>query len=167
MIFRNKVKNENVVLVDHSLKDSAVFRLRYINFHSSRVYPNNYGLFDMYSLPFKLPLGINLLDAFKILSYLINYFEEKYNIKKFSPECLKLLDRALSYETLGFQKFSEQLETTEVNDLFMVTGDLKKFQDSDYYENYFNWYIPNVTLEEIKIIYDIYKTKQKRRVLNK
>ena len=46
----------------------------------------------------------------------------------------------------------------------MVTGNLKKFQESDYYENYFNWYIPNVSLEEIRVIYDIYKTKQKRLI---
>ncbi len=167
MIFKHKLKNENIVLVDHGIKEGDVFRLRYINFHNSKKHPDQYGLFDMYSMPFKMPEGMNLLDAFKILSYLINYFEEKFNIPKFSPESLKLLDRALNYEALGFQKYPEQLEDTYVNDLFMVTGSLKKFTESSYYENYFNWYIPNITIKEIKIIYDIYNIKPKRKVLNK
>ncbi len=158
---------KDTILIDHPTKDIDIYRLRYVNYHSRRKQPDVYGFFDMYIKPFKLPLGMNLLDAFKVLSYLIDYFEKNFNISKFSPGCLKMLDKALNFEELGFLRLNEYLSDDEVNDLFMVTGNLEKFKESPNYLRYFNWYIPNVSKEQIKEIYELNKRHQKILKLHK
>lgn len=156
----DKLKKEPI-LKDHQAKDVDIYRLRCVNFHNGKKHPENYGFFDIYTKSFKLPLGMNLLDAFKVLSYLIDYFEKNFNIPKFSSSCFNMLDKALNFEELGFQRLNEYLCDDEVNDLFMVTGNLEKFKESANYLRYFNWYIPNVSKEEIKEIYEINKRRQR------
>lgn len=110
-------------------------------------------MIDWSCKPFKLPLNMPREDAFKVISFLSDYVEAQANIRPASLESVRTVDKALSLERLGFTKFPYDIKDNYVIDLFTVGGRIRRFLSSEYYSKYFEWYTPNITLEEIQKIY--------------
>lgn len=147
-------------LEDHPLGNQNIYRLRYVNYHrigeNWGMRPDNLGVIESIYDPFVLPLGMEREDAFKILSYLIDFIEEKYELRQCSEKGVYLLNSMLFFEELGFRKLSIKLprNSDDVADLFTVSGRLLLFQNSDEYSRYFEWYTEGVTFEDVCDIYD-------------
>ena len=139
-------------LVDHPIGNQNLYRLHYYNIHYHYI-QKNYGLIDMFCKPFMFPRGISREDGFKVLSYLTDYIEDKGNLKECSIESVQTLDDILDLERLGFIRAIDY-NPNEVIDLFTVTGRVKRFMDTSYYEKYFEWYTPGVKKKEIVNIYN-------------
>ena len=92
-------------------------------------------------------------DAFKVLSYLTDFIEERNDIEPCSLKSVLTLDKAIDLERFGFTRV-EELDDNEILDLFTVTGRLLLFKRSELYKKYFNWYKEGVTLEEVSSIYN-------------
>ncbi len=98
--------------------------------------------------PFLLPKGMKKQDAFRVLSYLGQYIEKNSNSSDGISMKVATLDSVL--ERYGFLRFD--FPTAFVVDLFAV-DDSMKFRKSEYYSKYFEWYIPNVSRDEVVEIY--------------
>lgn len=147
-------------LEDHPLGMQNVYRLHYVNYHrigeNYGMDSNNIGVIDWSFRPFTLPSGMCREDAFKVLSYLTDYIEKKFDIESCSRESVATLDEVIDLDRLGFTRLNTRIGRNETNiiNLFTVTGRLLLFKQSEYYSKYFNWYNENVALEEVKRIYD-------------
>ncbi len=147
-------------LEDHPLGMQNVYRLHYVDYHRFGerygMGPNHVGVVDWPFQPFMLPSGMNREDAFKVLSYLTDRIEENPNIKPYSQKSVATLNQTLDLEKLDFTRLNicVSRNETDIIDLFTVTGRLLLFKQSEYYSKYFEWYTENVTLEEVKNIYD-------------
>lgn len=91
-------------------------------------------------------------EGFKVLSYIIDIIEKRKDIKACLLNSVKILDEVLNLENLGFTKIVENDENKILN-LFTVNGRLLLFKKSNLYNKYFEWYVDNVTFEEVKTIY--------------
>ncbi len=154
-IFSKKIHRDDEFdadFVDHPIGNQNLYRLHYYESYK-RGNEGNYGLVDMYYKPFMLPLEMSREDGFKVLSYLTDYIEEKGNMKECSLKSVQTLDQVLDLERLGFTRVEEYQEE-DVIDLFTVTGRVKRFMNTPYYEKYFEWYIPGVKREEVVDIYN-------------
>ncbi len=147
----------NAKLENHELGNQNIYRLRYISYQRiGEGYTNqkdNLELMDWPFDPFMLPLKMSREEAFKVLSYLIDYLEKNLALPECSYEGVKALNEVLSLERLGFKKISHPVADKDIIDLFTVTGRILLFQKSKNYLKYFDWYTEGVTLEEIKGIY--------------
>lgn len=94
-------------------------------------------------------------DGFKILSYLTNFIEKRDDTEPCSLKSVRMLDSVLDLERFGFTRVKEDNEKN-ILDLFTVRGRLLLFKKSELYSKYFEWYVENVTLEEVKKIYAKY-----------
>lgn len=154
---KNTAQEFEAELEDHPLGNQTIYRLYYINYHRMRNQnDNNVGVVDWPFSPFTLPDGMSRQDAFKVLSYLTDYIEQKFNLEPCSHKSVSALDNALNLERLGFKKLNISLDndSTDVIDLFTVSGRVQLFKKSNHYQKYFEWYIDGVTLEEVKNIYN-------------
>lgn len=146
-------------LMDHPLGDSNIYRLHYVNYHrfgeSYGMGPNNSAIVNFPYKPFMLPEGMSREDAFKVLSYLTDYLEDKLDLDECSLESVEELNKLLDVERLGFTRININIgpEESDVIDLFTVTGRVLLFKNSEYYSKYFEWYTKGVTLKEVKDIY--------------
>ena len=146
-----------VDLEDHEVENQNIYRLHFINYHRIDEYDgnkdNNIGVIDWPCKPFELPNGMSREDAFKVLSYLTDFIEERNDIEPCSLKSVLTLDKAIDLERFGFSRVEES-DDSKVLDLFTVTGRLLLFKRSELYKKYFNWYKEGVTLEEVHSIYD-------------
>lgn len=146
-----------VDLEDHEVENQNIYRLHFINYH--RILENvdnkdnNVGLIDWPCKPFRLPNGMSREDAFKVLSYLTDFIEERNDIEPCSLKSVLTLDKVIDLERFGFTRVEESNDN-EILDLFTVTGRLLLFKRSELYKKYFNWYKEGVTLEEVSSIYN-------------
>ena len=155
-IFSKKIYREdefNADFVDHPIGNQNLYRLHYYETYK-RETDGNYGLVDIYYKPFMLPPEMSREDGFKVLSYLTDYIEEKGNMKECSWKSVQTLDQVLDIERLGFTRVLEDYQGEDVIDLFTVSGRVKRFMNTPYYQKYFEWYIPGVKKEEVKKIYN-------------
>ena len=154
-IFSKKINREDEFdadFIDHPIGNQNLYRLHYYESYK-RGTDGKYGLVDMYYKPFMLPRGMSREEGFKVLSYLTDYIEEKGNMKECSWKSVQTLDQVLDLERLGFTRVEEYQEE-DVIDLFTVSGRVKRFMNTPYYQKYFEWYIPGVKKEEIVDIYN-------------
>ena len=111
------------------------------------------GVIDWPFKPFMLPYEMSREDGFKVLSYLTDFIEKQLNLSPCSYKSVSTLNSVLDLERLGFKRVNEDINDSEVIDLFTVSGRLLLFKNSRHYQKYFEWYTENITLDEIKAIY--------------
>ncbi len=146
-------------LKNHELGNQNIYRLRYVSYQRiGEGYiklKNNVEKMDWTLDPFMLPLGMSREEAFRVLSYLIDYIEQNLSLPECSFPGLKALNDVLDLERLGFKKVpnKETIPDADIIDLFTVTGRILLFKKSKNYKKYFDWYTEGVTLEEVKAIY--------------
>ena len=133
-LFVNRDYEFDAELEDHPLGNQTKYRLYYMKYY--RKQDSTVGAMDWPFIPFMLPEGMNREDAFKVLSYLTDFIERRLNL-----------------ERLGFKRINETLDDNEVIDLFTVAGRVELFKRSKHYSKYFEWYVENVTFDEVKDIY--------------
>lgn len=159
-------------------KEASAIRLFYVSYETFIGYHDGqkkicetYGI----SSPFKLPNGMSIEDACKVVSYLSDFVEKGNNLEPACEQSVRMVSNIL--EKYGFSKVegkekghyhavSEYIpfHTTRANfpatekiegvvDLFSVGGDFKIFKKTDLYDRYFEWYTEGVTKQEVANIY--------------
>lgn len=130
-------------------------------------------VFQVYGVtcPFRLPEGMTLKDACRIVSYLTDKVEKENEFEIGDTKGTKLVSELLAdygfkalrgkkyncmysnqkYKILGKIKTICEKEPNTV-DLFTVRGDMKVFDKTELKSRYFPWYAKGVTKEEVKAI---------------
>lgn len=149
----------NTTFENHSVGNQEIYRLYYVNYHLiGKNYGDNgdgIGMINWPCHPFKLPEGMTREEGFKVLSYLTDFIERREDIEYCSLNSVKTLDGVLDLERFGFQRVNE-IDENKILNLFTVSGRLQYFKRSELYSKYFEWYIEDVTLEEVISIYAKY-----------
>ena len=149
----------DATLEDHSVGNQDIYRLYFVNYHrigeSYGRQDNNVGVINWPCNPFMFPEGMSREEGFKVLSYLTDFIEKREDTEPCSLKSVRTLDGVLDLERFGFKRVKEDDENKILN-LFTVSGRLLLFQRSKLYPKYFEWYVENVTLEEVKNIYTKY-----------
>ncbi len=124
------------------------------------------------SSPFKIPEGMTMQEAYKVISYISEFVENTYNKEPASSDSVALTSYTLG--SYGFEKIEGfpkgYTHTTEeyvgkgkiipettipaTMDLYSVGGDFNQFKKSNLYKKYFEWFTENVSLEEVQAIYN-------------
>ena len=102
-----------------------------------------------------LPEEMTREEGFKVLSYLPDFIEKRNDIEPCSLKSVRTFDGVLDLEKFGFIRIDEDDENKILN-LFTISERLLLFKRSALYQKYFEWYIKNVTLSEVKRIYAKY-----------
>lgn len=143
-------------LEDHPIGNQNIYRLYYINYHRIGEYhghrKNNIGIINWRFNPFILPKEMTREEGFKVLSYLTDFIEKREDTEPCSFKSVSTLDGVLNLERFGFTRVEEKDESKILN-LFTVDGRLLLFKRSNLYSKYFEWYVENVTKEEVESIY--------------
>ncbi len=124
------------------------------------------------SNPFKLPKGMSLTDACRLVSYLSEKVEQENNLEPACEKSVAMVSHLLPQ--YGFEKieahthghfhsvaeycvhrkittiFSKKLDG--VTDLMSVGGDFELFKKCDLHDRYFDWFFEGVTKEEAEQI---------------
>lgn len=139
--------------------ENEVYRLYFLNFPTakSKIKTN-------INLPlscFKFPENMTRQEAFMLLSHITDLVEKEY------PKHLNELQKAILVDSLlesfGFIILPES-DLDNITDLFIISGDRKKFAKSIYYSKYVDWYVEKVTYDEVNLIKDcVYKRTIKRK----
>lgn len=149
----------NTTFENHSVGNQEIYRLYYINYHLiGKNYGDNgdgIGMINWPFQPFKLPEGMTREEGFMVLSYLTDFIERREDIESCSLNSVKTLDGVLDLERFGFQRVNV-IDENKILNLFTVSGRLQYFNRSEFYSKYFEWYIEDVTLEEVTNIYAKY-----------
>ena len=149
----------DATLEDHSVGNQDIYRLYFVNYHrigeSYGRQDNNVGMINWPCKPFMFPEGMSREEGFKVLSYLTDFIEKREDIEPCSLKSVRTLDGVLDLERFGFKRVKEDDENKILN-LFTVSGRLLLFKRSKLYPKYFEWYVENVTLEEVTNIYAKY-----------
>lgn len=136
---------------NYDIEKETFYRLYYINYHP--IGKGHIGTTSCPFEPFSLPQGMEKEDAFKVLSYLTDFIEQKPGIEKASLRSLEILDSIIDLEDLGFKRRKYLPINTPVVNLYTVTGIVDQFEHKFHYSTQVNWYTPNITKEEVKEIY--------------
>ena len=149
----------DATLENHPICNQDVYRLYFVNYHRiGENYgrcDNNIGVINCPCEPFMFPEGISREEGFKVLSYLTDFIEKRCEIEPCSLKSVITLDNVFDLERFGFKRVDEDDEDKILN-LFTVSGDSLLFKRSKLYPKYFEWYVENVTLEEVINIYAKY-----------
>lgn len=156
--FTNRDYEFEAELEDHQLGSQTIYRLYYMKYYRKDEYngrhDNNVGIIDWPFKPFMLPEGMSREDSFKVLSYLTDFIEKKFDLEPCSYKSVAVLDDVLNLERLGFKRLDVSIDDdSKIIDLFTVAGRLQLFKRSNHYQKYFEWYMEDVTLDEVKDIY--------------
>ena len=146
-------------LEDHPIGSQDIYRLYFVNYHrigeSYGRQDNNVGMINWPCKPFMFPEGMSREEGFKVLSYLTDFIEKREDTEPCSLKSVRTLDGVLDLERFGFKRVKEDDENKILN-LFTVSGRLLLFKRSNLYSKYFEWYVENVTLEDVTNIYAKY-----------
>lgn len=149
----------DATLEDHPIGSQDIYRLYFVNYHrigeSYGRQDNNVGMINWSCKPFMFPEGMSREEEFKVLSYLTDFIEKREDIEPCSLKSVRTLDGVLDLERFGFKRVKEDDENKILN-LFTVSGRLLLFKRSNLYPKYFEWYVENVTLEDVTNIYSKY-----------
>lgn len=149
----------DATLEEHPVGNQYIYRLYFVNYHrigeGYGKQDNNVGMINWPCKPFMLPEGMSREEGFKVLSYLTDFIEKRDDTEPCSLKSVRTLDGILDLERFGFKRVMEDDENKILN-LFTVSGRLLLFKRSKLYPKYFEWYVENVTLEEVTNIYTKY-----------
>lgn len=129
------------------------------------------------SSPFKIPEGMSMKDACKVISYLSVMVENKYNIEPATEKSVTMVSKILAdygfEEICGygqthihtvlaldypFSRIPTKIEQScskidGVADLFTINADFKLFEKTDLHNRYFEWFTDGVTKQDVEKIY--------------
>ena len=186
MGFIDYIKNKKIIkekTIPDSQNDSI--RLCYIAFERFQDMAKLGKTYEMYN-PYKLPEGMSMEDACKVVSYLSKKVEYRKNIEPASRTSVQLVNNLL--KDYGFNNIDSikgthlhsveiynpfrNIDTESINcqelegvtDLFTIGGEPSLFRKSKLNDRYFDWFTPNVSHQEI---YDIYKKIGQSSILDK
>ncbi len=182
MDFKNLLKKKKQLrLTVDDLKDINHIRLYYISLEkfqrSGDILTTRIGQTFGISSPFKIPEGMSMEDACKVVSYLSLMVEKKYNIEPATEKSVAMVSKILT--NYGFERIDgynhghihavlaldnpfkrittkvEQCcgEIDGVADLFTIDANFKLFQKTDLYDRYFEWFTEGVTMQDVENIY--------------
>lgn len=141
---------------NHPIGNQDIYRLYFVDYHRINEYAgrqdNNIGRITWPCNTFRFPEKMSREEGFKVLSYLVDCTEKLDAIKPWFYNSSRALDGVFCLERFGFKTVKEKDEDKILN-LFIVSGRLLLFKNSELYSKYFNWYVENVTLEEVISIY--------------
>ncbi|MBQ8299016.1 MAG: hypothetical protein IJX99_03985 [Clostridia bacterium] len=144
-------------LEDHPVGNQDIYRLHYVHYHRIQEYDgctdNNVGVINWWCRPFKMPAGMTRDEGFKVLSYLTDFIEKRPDIDPCSWKSVRTLDSVLNLERFDFTRVDEKDEN-KILDLFSVGGRILLFKKSEHYPRYFEWYVQNVSFDEVHSIYE-------------
>lgn len=147
-------------LESHEMGNQNIYRLYYVDYRRCNERGswsgNNVHKTDWPLEPFILPKNMSRKDAFKVLSYLIDFIEKKLNLDECSCIGVQMLNNVLNLERLGFQKLDiiANNNLDKIIDLYTIRGRILLFKQSEHYPRYVEWYTEGVTLEEVQNIYE-------------
>lgn len=185
MGFIDYVKNKKITKeknIPNNQNDAI--RLCYVAFERFQDMTKLGKTYEFYK-PYKLPEGMSIEDACKVVSYLSTKVEYTKNIEEASrPSVCAVNELLMDYgfnltgSTPGYFVHSVESynplrsianpgynckELEGVTDLFTVGGEPKLFKKSSLNDRYFDWFTPNVTFKEIQ---EIYKRINKEKIIN-
>lgn len=133
---------------------SGVFRQHYVYCYKSNIlnsyYDNDFSeMHDYIMQKFRLPDGMSYADAFKVLSFLSEYVEREFNL----PECCFGTVKKVQDLLPEFGFTIEDKPGVECTDLFTVNGMNRLFKRTEYARQYFEWFTPGVTWDDVQEIY--------------
>lgn len=141
---------------NHPIGNQDIYRLYFVDYHRINEYAgrqdNNIGRITWPCNTFRFPEEMSREEGFKVLSYLVDCTEKLDATKPWFYKSSRALDGVFCLERFGFKTVKEKDEDKILN-LFIVSGRLLLFKNSELYSKYFNWYVENVTLEEVISIY--------------
>ena len=159
-------------------RKDLIIRLYYVafeKFESQYYHPRKkIGQTHGISSRFRLPDGMSLTDACKVISFLSDKIEQKHKLEPACERSVALVSHILS--KYGFEKIESpekghyhilsdydflKIDTDfhacnkieGVIDLFSIGGSFNLFKRSDLSSRYFNWYTQGVTMQEVENIY--------------
>ena len=148
----NKEYEFDAELENHPLENQSIYRLHYIKYYRKNA--KSIGVMNYPFDPFEMPNGMTREDGFKVLSYLVDFIEERLHLNPCSYQSVAMLNQVLNLNRLGFKKINGPIKEEEILDLFTIDGRTLLFKKSKDYEKYFEWYTEGVTFEEVKAIYE-------------
>lgn len=128
---------------------------------------------------YRLPKGMELKDAYKVVSYLSEMVDKKidapaisesnvenfacilqdYGFKKdekYKPDFShyqEMIDDVYPIQNISVEKTFSLPQSKDVDELLFFDGDLEFFVRSDMCEKNIDWFVPNVTYKDVKKIY--------------
>lgn len=150
--------DDDIILEDHPIGEQNIYRLCYVNYSINKKYysrKNNISMLNWQYEPFVFPYNMTRQDGFKVISYFLDFYYKKEGKDSYSLNLFRKVDSVFDKNDLGFVRVSE-MDENKVLDLFIVGGNLLLFKESELYKKYFNWYIKDVSFEEVKEIYKKY-----------
>lgn len=182
-----KQREENMTLGDKSILAKADYtkriptiRLYYVAFNKFNRYGTGYTYIGQtygISSPFRLPHGMTIEDACKVVSYLSEKVERENDLEPASEKSVAMVsneltkygfERVESKEHGHYHAVSEYIPFHNIRakcfpicekidgvvDLFTVGGDVKLFKKSDLHDRYFDWFTAGISKDEVIDIYD-------------
>jgi len=100
----------------------------------------------------EIPEGLSLADSLKTYSYVLDQIARKTGAEKNSLLCSQI-----AYHCLQQYHFTEVSSTERKKEkcltLYVVDGQPKLLPETSIYRDYVDWYVPNITREEISNAY--------------
>ena len=138
------------ILRDHKIRSTSdVYRLHYIRYATDESKIRDVISWDY--VPFRLPVGMDRVDLFEMLSHMVEKIADKYGVRVGSHECTTLLNAHL--DDLKVERVPD---ATDVIPLFVVDGDKERFKRGAFVKQYHRWYIPDVSEETARKLYQKY-----------
>jgi len=148
--FINFNKNDS----NKSSTSNNIYRLHYVNFNKDQ---NEDMLFET----FRYYCNLEEEYVFVIVSFIKDLVNREYPKYTIPLHKAILVDALLEF--FGFERVIEPVEDENATDLFLITGSIRKFKESNHYDKYINWYIPNITYEDIMLIHEQDKNVKLRK----
>ncbi len=150
---RQSIKEDLVTLDNHTVPYSNIYRLHYIDYDKNS---KGYVSTQFISVPFRSKYEMNQGEILTVISYIFNYVISMAKVNANSFSATKLASNALKmYPQFGFIPDEEKDENNMI-ELYVVNGNRKIFKKSKYYDNFFWWYNPSVTYNQVEQIYNKY-----------
>lgn len=130
---------------NNKLTTNNVYRLHYVNFNKDQ---NEDMLFETFRYYYNLEEEY----VFAIVSFIKDLVNREYSKYTILLHKAILIDALLEF--FGFERVIEKVDDENITDLFLIIGNIRKFRESNYYDKYINWYIPNITYEDIMLIHE-------------
>lgn len=149
----NPIYNEweyELELENHSIQEGNAYALYHVGIYRDANCIKHI-IVEPFS-PFMFPKGLSFLEGLKVLSYLTDFIEKREDIEEASRSSVATLNSVLDLERYGFSRVLDK-NSIDVIPLYTVFGRIALFKNTKYYDSYFDWYIPNVTREEVINIY--------------
>lgn len=139
--------NENLVEFSNLFNDNRnIYRLHYVKFDDDKNINCPY-------IPFMLPDNMTRGEAFLVISYLNEQIEKDFDFCRGQWYGVTRTNNML--EQYHFKMLPEdEVCVDDITTLYTADGNFERFRESEFYEDYFEWFTPGVDYDCIKKIYE-------------